>query len=140
MTKTRIQNIRLILMGVIGITTFIVLFRASNQLTCERLEKSHVNCQYQREYLLGLFSSSSPPFRLSTFDLKTKEVTYTDSDGNSHTTLHYHAYLTPKRGNEIFFHDYRGNYSLALKDQSKLIELGINQGSSEITLERSFFF
>lgn len=139
-TRTKPTDKNTLLITVIGLPILILFFGSSTQLTCERLERNYVTCQFDNQYLFGFLSDSSPPFRLSTFQVKTKEIIRRDSEGTSYKEINYEAYITPKEGEDIFFKDYGSNDYKAREDEGKIIELGINTGASVVTLHGSSFW
>lgn len=116
----------------IAAAPFLILLTGNSvNLTCNSLERHYVKCQQKRLNYYGLWSESTPAFRLRGAEVE--EYTDTDSEGNDHDA--YKLYLDS--GNErIYFYKYGSDFESAYADRGRILDLLIGIGEPSLTLSR----
>ena len=104
----------------------------SDKLTCKRLERKYVNCQYERVNYYGLWSEPTLSFRVTGAEVE--NYVYRDSEDDTHDG--YKMYL--KAGNErIDFHEYKSHAEEAFAEQVRILELIAGIGEPSVHLDKS---
>lgn len=110
-----------------------VIFVAVNSvtLTCNSLERHYVKCQQKRLMYYGLWSESTPTFRLRGAEVE--EYTDTDSEGNDHDAYKLYLDTGDKR---IYFYEYGSDFESAYADRGRILDLLIGIGEPSLTLSK----